>query len=99
VVGQVIRKLGFDITERRPSVRGHKNNYKEVPNKEYRVTEFSVEEMRQLIEHRSERYHAELVDTALMHSIMVEYEHAGKRERIELKPGSVISYAGPDEQA
>jgi hypothetical protein len=99
VVGQLIRKLGFDLTERRPSVKGHKNNYKEVPNKEYCVTKFSVEEMRQLIEHRGDRYHDELTSTALMHAIMVEYEYNGKLERVELKPSQVISYAGPDETA
>jgi hypothetical protein len=96
VVGQVLRKLGFDITEKRPSVKGHKQNYKDVPNKEYAVTKASVEEMRRLIEARSDRYHAALEETALMHAIMVEYEYGGKTERVEIRPGSFVSYAGPE---
>jgi hypothetical protein len=89
LVGQMLRKLGFDINERRSRVRKSKATVRE-----YSVSEYSVTEMARLLETREAQYKQELAADSLMTAIRLEYEQNGCMVSTVFEPHQIVSLAG-----
>lgn len=86
VVGQVIRKLGLDINERRQRIKGSKDTLRE-----YRISEVSVTALSGLLKARYDRYHQELAADNLLRSIRLEFERDGRMESLVFNANQIVT--------